>query len=76
MIYEREPSKPELLAMPTPRGSASYKKKDGTITLSKDRQDVLWIPVAPPGAAPALSLGVSSITSTSPDLRTTCLNVI
>ncbi|KAI9821342.1 MAG: RNA polymerase II transcription factor B subunit 1 [Phylliscum demangeonii] len=46
-----------------PRGSASYKKKDGTLTLSRDLGTVLWTPIAPPGASPGLSFAVSSITN-------------
>ena len=45
------------------RGSATYKKKDGTLALSKDSQSVSWTPVAPPGSKPALTLAVPSITS-------------
>ena len=49
--------------MAPPRGSAAYKKKDGTLALSKDSQSVSWTPVAPPGSKPALTLPVSTITS-------------
>lgn len=49
--------------MAPPRGSAAYKKKDGTLALSKDSQSVSWTPVAPPGSKPALTLAVSTITS-------------
>lgn len=49
--------------MAPPRGSAAYKKKDGTLTLSKDGKTVAWTPVAPPGSQPALVLHVSKITS-------------
>ena len=51
--------------MAPPRGSAAYKKKDGTLTVSKDGQSVSWTPVAPPRSEPALALPVSSITSAS-----------
>ena len=51
--------------MAPPRGSAAYKKKDGTLVVSKDTQSVSWTPVAPPGSKPALTLLVSSITSES-----------
>ena len=51
------------LNMALPRGSAAYKKKDGTLTLSKDGQSVSWTPIAPPGSKPALTLPVSTITS-------------
>lgn len=49
--------------MAPPRGSAAYKKNDGTLAISKDGQSVSWTPVAPPGSKPALTLPVSSITS-------------
>ncbi len=51
--------------MVPPRGSAAYKKQDGTLVLSKDSQSVSWTPVAPPGSKPALTLPVESITSKS-----------
>lgn len=56
--------------MAPPRGSAAYKKKDGTIALSKDSRSVSWTPVAPPGSKPTLTLSVSSITS---EFRELCL---
>ncbi|MCJ1274909.1 RNA polymerase II transcription factor B subunit 1 [Puttea exsequens] len=49
--------------MVPPRGSAAYKKKDGTLALSKDSKSVSWTPVAPPGSKPAMNLPVSSITN-------------
>lgn len=49
--------------MATPKGSAAYKKRDGTLALSKDAQSVSWTPTAPPGSPPAVTLPVSSITS-------------
>lgn len=49
--------------MAPPRGSAAYKKNDGTLAISKDGQSVSWTPVTPPGSKPALTLPVSSITS-------------
>ena len=51
--------------MAPPRGSAAYKKKDGTLAVSKDGQSVSWTPVAPPRSDPALTLVVSNITSES-----------
>ena len=51
--------------MAPPRGSAAYKKKDGTLAVSKDGQSVSWTPVAPPRSQPVLALPVSSITSES-----------
>ncbi|KAL9068716.1 MAG: hypothetical protein Q9161_006030 [Pseudevernia consocians] len=49
--------------MAPPRGSAAYKKKDGTLAVSKGGQSVSWTPVAPPRSEPALTLPVSSITN-------------
>ena len=49
--------------MAPPRGSAAYKKKDGTLALSKDGQSVSWTPVAPPSSKPALTLPLPIITS-------------
>lgn len=54
--------------MAPPRGSAAYKKKDGTLALSKNSQSVSWTPVAPPGSKPALTLHVGGITSKSGQL--------
>ena len=51
--------------MAPPRASAAYKKKDGTLAVSKDGQSLSWTPVAPPRSEPALALPVSSITSES-----------
>ena len=51
--------------MAPPRGSAAYKKRDGTLAVSKDGQSVSWTPVAPPRSDPALTMPVSSITSES-----------
>ncbi|MCJ1253322.1 RNA polymerase II transcription factor B subunit 1 [Lignoscripta atroalba] len=45
------------------RGSAAYKKKDGTLAMAKDAQSVSWTPTAPPGSQPALTLAVTSITN-------------
>ena len=45
------------------RGSATYKKKDGTLAISKDGQSISWTPVAPPRSEPALTVAISTITS-------------
>lgn len=70
LIHIRPYLPAEILAtnrtlMAPPRGSAAYKKKDGTLALSKDIQSVSWTPMAPPGSKAALTLSVSSITSES-----------
>ena len=51
--------------MPPPRGSAAYKKQDGTLALSKDSQYISWTPVVPPGSKAVVTMPVSSITSKS-----------
>ncbi|KAE8144828.1 hypothetical protein BDV25DRAFT_134326 [Aspergillus avenaceus] len=48
--------------MAPPSGSAAYKKKDGTLTMSQDRQSVSWIPSAG-GATGAITLSVAQITN-------------
>ncbi|KAB2575378.1 putative RNA polymerase II transcription factor B subunit 1 [Lasiodiplodia theobromae] len=45
------------------RVSASYKKQDGVLSVSKDNRTVLWTPAAPPGAPPSLTIAVSDITN-------------
>ncbi|KAI9800643.1 MAG: hypothetical protein M1825_003965 [Sarcosagium campestre] len=49
--------------MPPPKGSATFKKKDGTLALAKDSRSVSWTPIAPPGAPASLTVQVSSITN-------------
>ena len=49
--------------MTPPTGSASYKKRDGTLTLSGDSKSVIWTPLGVPGGPPTLKLAVSSVTS-------------
>ncbi|KAI9845994.1 MAG: RNA polymerase II transcription factor B subunit 1 [Sclerophora amabilis] len=49
--------------MPPPKGSATYKKKEGTLIIARDLQSISWTPITPPGAPPALKLMVSSITN-------------
>lgn len=48
--------------MAPPSGAASYKKKDGTLTLTEDEQSLTWNP-ATTGAS-KLTIPVSNITST------------
>lgn len=45
------------------RVSASYKKQDGILSVSKDNRTVLWTPAQPPGAPPTLTIAVSDIAS-------------
>ncbi|KAI9375323.1 hypothetical protein BJX61DRAFT_539983 [Aspergillus egyptiacus] len=48
--------------MAPPSGSAAYKKKDGTLTMSSDRQTISWIPAAG-GASGTITISVSQITN-------------
>ncbi|KAL3489379.1 hypothetical protein BJX62DRAFT_209350 [Aspergillus germanicus] len=48
--------------MAPPSGSAAYKKKDGTLTMSPDRQSVSWIPAAG-GASGTITIPVSHVTN-------------
>jgi hypothetical protein len=45
------------------RGSAVYKKKDGTLSISKDQKSILWIPLQPRDAENGLTIAVAEITS-------------
>jgi len=54
------------MASSPPKGSASYKKKDGVLSLAADMQSVSWTPAAPPGAAPSLTVEVAAIKSELP----------
>ncbi|GAM41630.1 hypothetical protein TCE0_042r14890 [Talaromyces pinophilus] len=48
--------------MATPSASASYKKKDGTLTVSKDHKSISWIPAAG-GAGSAVTVSVQNMTN-------------
>ncbi|MCJ1311625.1 RNA polymerase II transcription factor B subunit 1 [Agyrium rufum] len=43
--------------------STSYKKVNGTVTVTKDRQVISWAPTAPPGSKPVVILTVPTITN-------------
>jgi hypothetical protein len=47
-----------------PSSSASYKKKDGTLTVAKDHKSISWIPAAG-GAGGAVTVAVKNMTSMS-----------
>ncbi|KAK6954993.1 hypothetical protein Daesc_002623 [Daldinia eschscholtzii] len=49
--------------MAIPTGAAAYKKKDGILTLTPDRKNVIWTPNSAPDGAPTVSLSVSNITN-------------
>lgn len=52
-----------IWTMASVKGSAAYKKKDGTVTISKDQKSIIWTPVAPRGAPPGVILNIAEITS-------------
>lgn len=45
---------------PSVKGLAAYKKKDGTLTISKDQKSILWQPL---GAEKGVTIAVADITS-------------
>lgn len=48
---------------PTPTATVSYKKKDGTLTISADQKYVFFTHTTPPGASPAVTIPVADITN-------------
>lgn len=44
------------------RGSAAYKKKDGTLSISKDQTSILWIPIQSRDTSSVI-INVTDITS-------------
>lgn len=44
------------------RGSAAYKKKDGSLSIAKDQKSVIWIPLQA-NAAPSVMIEVANITN-------------
>src|SRR5215472_14549547 len=57
------PTNDVTMSNPPLRASTLYKKQDGTLSLSKDRQTVLWTSIEPPGSPPSLKIKVSDISS-------------
>ena len=49
--------------MPPSRGAAVYKKQEGILAISKDRQAVSWTPSASQDATPTLVITISTITN-------------
>jgi len=45
------------------RGSAIYKKKEGTLSISKDQKSIIWTPSQPRDATPGLLIDVINITN-------------
>jgi transcription initiation factor TFIIH subunit 1 len=46
------------------KGLAAYKKKDGTLSISKDQQSIDWLPVGAGDNDKIVSIAVANITST------------
>ena len=44
------------------RGSAAYKKKQGSLGISSDRKSIIWTPI---DSGSSVSIAVANITSTS-----------
>ena len=45
------------------RGSAIYKKKEGTLSISKDQKSILWLPITPRDGDAGVTIAVPHITS-------------
>lgn len=52
-----------LRMAPSVKGLAAYKKKDGTLSISKDQRSIVWLPIAGRDADKSLSIAVAHITS-------------
>lgn len=46
-----------------PSGAVTYKKKDGVLAMSEDRESISWIPAAGGGKNGTVKIAVGSITS-------------
>jgi TFIIH p62 subunit, N-terminal domain len=55
---------PSLRMASSIKGLAAYKKKDGTLSISKDQRSIVWLPVGARDADKSVSIPVASITST------------
>jgi transcription initiation factor TFIIH subunit 1 len=49
--------------MAPPQGSASYKKQNGILAISKDRKAVSWTPAQPPDASPTVVITAASVSN-------------
>jgi hypothetical protein len=49
---------------PSIKGLAAYKKKDGTLSVSKDQRSIVWLPVGAGDNNKSVSIAVANITST------------
>lgn len=48
---------------PSPTATVTYRKKDGTLTISADHKYLFFTPAAPPAASPAVTIPVADITN-------------
>jgi hypothetical protein len=53
-----------LTMAPSIKGLAAYKKKDGTLTISKDQRSIVWLPIGGGDNDKNVSIAVANITST------------
>jgi transcription initiation factor TFIIH subunit 1 len=60
-----------LTMAPSIKGLAAYKKKDGTLSISKDQRSIVWLPVGARDNDKSVSIAVANITSTL-SLRESC----
>ncbi|KAK3067193.1 RNA polymerase II transcription factor B subunit 1 [Teratosphaeriaceae sp. CCFEE 6253] len=49
--------------MPSTRATCSYKKKDGSLTISDDTKYLFWTPSTPPAASPSVTVPIADITN-------------
>lgn len=49
--------------MPSTKANVTYKKKEGSLTVSDDIKYVFWTPSAPPGASPTVTIPIADITN-------------
>jgi len=47
--------------MPPTRAATSYKKLDGSLTVSEDNKYLFWTPSAPPGSSPTVTIPVADV---------------
>jgi transcription initiation factor TFIIH subunit 1 len=45
------------------RGAAVYKKKDGTLSISRNQKSIIWVPLQPRDAASSVTIEVANITN-------------
>jgi len=48
---------------PPAQGLAVYKKKDGTLSISKDEKSIQWLPLKADGGGATVTIAVADITS-------------